>query len=367
MHDRIFAMVEKELRQLLRDRRSLVIAILLPVIVMFLYGYAYGGGTQHIPIAIGNLDSANELSVKLEELILQNNLFEVKKYVYSVDEAMRVIENGEVCGVIIIPDGFYEALTNNGVGYVAVITDGSIPTLSEAIQSGVRNILQNYEKMLLKSSYLKVEQLRMVRYGATLKNIDFFAPAVIGLVLQTIPVSLIAVSIVREKERGTFEQLVVSPIKTYEVIFGKFLAYATVSILDFFLIFSIGKLFFGIMIRGSFLEIFLASLLFLIGNLGLGLMISSISNSQLQAQQANSFIFIISAVFSGLLMPVQALPKAATIIAYFIPLYHFNEVLRPIMLKGLGLGDLAGEVMVLMFYALITMGISIIMFKKRLD
>lgn len=371
MYKRIFAMVEKELKQLSRDHRSLGIAILLPIIVMFLFGYAYGGGTQHIPIAIGNLDSSNELSIKLEELILQNNLFEVKKYVYSVDEAIRLIENGEVYGAILIPDGFYEALINNNVAYVVVITDGSISTLSEAIQTGVKNILENYKKSLLNTflmkDYLKLEQLRIVRYGATLKNIDFFAPAVIGLVLQTIPVSLIAISIAREKERGTFEQLIVSPIKAYEVIFGKFLAYAIISILDFFLIFLVGKLFFEIMIKGSFLEIFLVSLLFLAGNLGLGLMISSISVNQLQAQQATSFIFIISAIFSGLFMPVQALPKAATIIASFIPLYHFNEILRPIMLKGLGLKDLINEIIILMFYTLITLSISIKTFKKRLD
>ena len=366
----VSAVLRKDLTQFWRDKQTLALRTALPVLIILLFGYVYSGGVEHLPVVVANLDRSH-VSWQLVNRFVQCETFQIVKYADSIQEAERSVVEGQALGAMIIPDGFEEAITNYGTGYVVIITDGSVPQISAAILSAAYGVVTDfYYSITVRSQSVyspTVKPLSIVLFGAGLRMIDYFIPLVMGMMLLQTPSMLVAQSFAREKEMGTMEQLIVSPISTAELILGKLLANFVVTAGDIFLILLTAKVAFNILIRGSIFEIIFLCFLALLSSLSLGLLLSTVSRTQMQAVQTVAFAFIPMMLFSGFLVPVESLPLDLRVVSYVIPLYHFNVAMRTLMVKGLSMSACASNVLFLVGYTILTVVASIMIFRKRLE
>ncbi len=375
--NRILPIIRKEFIHILRDRRALMIAFLTPVIQMVILGYAATTDVRNVPLAVLDQDRTRQ-SRALIDAFVQSGQFTVYRYVMSERDLAAQIDSGQARAGLIIPPNYGRTVTaGRDVGVVFVL-DGSDPSVASNALSSARLIGASLatrvrEETLARRGVTTVTmpgapQVReRVWYNPDMDSAVFMVPGLIGLVLQFQATLLTASAVVRERERGTIEQLIVTPIRPYELMLGKILPYAVIELLVVGEVLLVGTLWFGVPIRGSLILLVAIACLFLVSTLALGLLISTIAHTQFEAFQL-SFLTLLPSVFiSGFIYPIDAMPAALQLISKIIPLTYFLVVVRGIIIKGVGIEALLPQIAALTIFGAALLTIASLRFRKRLD
>ncbi|MFL0268804.1 ABC transporter permease [Candidatus Clostridium radicumherbarum] len=372
---RFKSIIKKEFIQIKRDKASFGIAIGMPIMMILLFGYAVTTQLENISTVV--LDQSK--TAESRELIksFQNTLyFNIKEEVNSVDTAEKEINSGTAHAAIIIPPDYSTQLLNKEKPTIQLLIDGSDPTTARTAFSngvlagqsqGLKVMSSLSEKLSQKPQLGGIDVSTKVLYNPSLRNQNYTIPGLVGLVMQNITVLLTAFALVRERERGTIEQLIVSPIKSTELILGKLVPYVMIGFLDFLFSLALGMMWFNVPIHGSLGLLLFLGAGFVICALAIGILISTVSKTQLQAMQLSVVTILPSVLLSGFVFPREAMPKIIQLIGYVLPLTYFLNILRGIITKGVGMEYLFNDVALLFALGLILLIISIVRFKKKLD
>lgn len=371
---RLITIIHKEFLHIKRDKASLGIVIAMPLIFILVFGYAVNTDVDNIEIAVLNLDKTLESREYIDKFSA-SNYFKVKVYVDSINDIESLINKGKVKAAIIIPAGFERKLNRNESPQVQMIIDGSDPTIARtALQSGiliskVYSIKRQEKNLINKSSLItdSVDFRTRVWFNPNLESTKFTIPALIGLIMQNITVMLTAFTLVREREKGTIEQLIVTPIKSVELIIGKMVPYILIGSIDFLIALFFGTYWFNVPIQGNLTLLVVLGLGFVICALAIGMLISTIAKNQLQAMQMSILFILPSVLLSGFIFPREAMPTFIRIVGFGIPLTYFINILRGIILKGIGLNYLWKDTTILLIFGISLLILASIRFKKRLD
>ena len=372
---RFKAVLKKEFIQIRRDKPSVVMAVVMPVVLLILFGYAVNTDIDHLPTVIWDqsksLDSREIIAAFANSTYLDPDF-----YVSGYESITDHMDSGKARVAIIIPPGYGKALQGGQQAVVQVLVDGADPTAARAAMSAVQLVGLNKAWQIQAARFepqgvtlpnampLKVET--RVWYNPDMKSTVFNIPALIGLILQNVIAMLTAFSMVREKERGTMEQIVVTPIRPAELLLGKLLPFVAIGFVSLMFILLVGIYWFGVPPKGSIILLILLSLLFLITVLSIGLLISIISRTQLQAMQMTFLLILPSVLLSGFMFPRETMPPFLKLLGALLPLTYFLEIVRGIFLKGIGLNYLWKETLALGSFATILFSISIVKFKKNI-
>ncbi|MFM8320664.1 MAG: ABC transporter permease [Chloroflexota bacterium] len=375
MRTRLIAIVRKEFIQLARDKRMLMLILVIPLMQLFLLGYAATSDVRNIPLAVFDQSHSPEARALLDAY-RATDYFAFAYSVGSDSQLRTLIEKGQAsAGLIIPPD--YAVKVQQGQGQVALILDGSDPSIAATALSAAQLIAQNHatgllaEKLARSGSTLRiqppVEMRATVWYNPDMISSYFMIPGVIGMILYTITAILTATAVVRERERGTIEQLIVTPIRSWELLVGKVLPYVILGLFDTLEVLAVGHWWFGVPVRGSLLLIVVLSALFLLSGLGIGLFASTIANTQQEAM-LTVFMTLLPAIFlAGFFYPVSNMPWLLQMISYFVPLRYFLKIIRVLLLKGVGIETILNEVLAMGAFGVLIIAAAARRFRKRLD
>jgi ABC-2 type transport system permease protein len=359
---RIIALARKEFIQIIRDPRSLWMTFVMPVIMLILYGYAVVTDVKNIKIAI--LDrSKTPISRQLIDKFKSTGYFEIKRFVNSENEIKSLIDAGIVPVAVSIPVDFEKKIYKGQNPDIQIIVDGTdsnTATITSVYINGLSASMAGLEKIN------NVET--KIWFNPELRSTNFIVPGLICIIMMMISVILMSTSIVAERERGTFEGLISTPIKSYELILGKLFPYAVISLIEVIIITLIGAAWFHVPIKGSFMLFIFMSLIFLLCALGLGLLISTVAHTQQEAMII-SFLTSLLPTFllSGFVFPISSMPKIIQYISFLVPAKYFLVILRGIFLKGIGLEVFWKDALFLFMLGSFLCFLSLRRFKKRLD
>ena len=356
---RFKAVLKKEFIHVFRDKASLFMVLMMPVVFMLLFGYAVNTDVDNIPTAVLDMDKT-EASRELILDFQNTGFFRMELYADTMGTLDRAFANNDIkAGLMILPSYSREAAA---MDKVELIIDGTDPNTA-------RNVLQYGNAIGLNVTMREkggpVEGLNtQVWYNPNMESRRFTIPGLIGLIMQNITVMLTAFSLVREKERGTIELLAIAPLKSSELIFGKMVPYIIIGFMDFIAALGIGVLWFDVAVEGSLLLMVVTGLGFVVCSLSIGMLISTIAQSQLEAMQMTLFIILPSVLLSGFVFPLEAMPALIRGVSRIIPLTYFLEILRSIMLKGAGIESLHQEILSMAGLTAILLGVAISRFKQ---
>jgi ABC-2 type transport system permease protein len=376
INSRLGSLIRKEFIQIVRDPRTLVIMFIMPIIMLFLLGYAATNDVRNIPAAIFDQDR----SVAARELIDAYRAADYFRFDFDVsspEELQWLIDSGQARAGLIIPPDYGQRLTRHEPAQVAFVLDGSDPTIAATALSAATLIGQAKATAVLRATLetrgqsgsveAPVEVRTQVWYNPDLVSTYFMIPALIGTILQYMAVLLTATAIVRERERGTIEQLIITPIRSWELVVGKLAPYALIAFFNLLEVLIIGTLWFKVPVNGDLGLLLALSALFLLSTLGIGLLISTIARTQFEAMLL-AFLIQLPAIFlSGFFFPLAAMPPLLQALSYLVPLRYFLIIVRSIVIKGVGLEAVLGEVIALAIFGVVVMGIAARRFHKRLD
>ncbi|MCX8180425.1 MAG: ABC transporter permease [Thermofilaceae archaeon] len=363
----LVALMIKDIKQLLRDPRSLLMVLLMPPAVMAMFVSGYGEERSEVPIIVVNLDEG-AISWQLIELLRSSGSFKIVAYAPTMEAGIDLVRRGEAYAALIIPEGFSESVMKGYSTKIVTVLDAAYAMISELVWQAAVIMVQVFMKTASEMyGTFYIEVVRQTVYGPEVRSVDSFTSTILGVLLHLVPMSLIAVSISRERERKTFEQLIMAPVSGWQIVMGKFIAYALVTITDMVAVFGFAVYVLGVRVSGPPTVLILVSILLLLCSLSLGLLISAISRNQLQAYQAAIFFFIPSMLFSGFFMPVELLSPSTRAFGRVLPLYHFLRAFRNVQLRGWGFRDIVPECLSLLFETLIFLAAAIRLLKLRVD
>jgi ABC-2 type transport system permease protein len=352
-----------------------MLIIVMPILQLFLLGYAATTDVKNISLAVWDQNHTPE-SRALLEAVRSADYFRISYAVHSEDEYRTLIEKGRARAALIIPAD-YDRRVLEGNAQVSMVLDGSDATVGGTALSAARLIGQAYAtKLLAQQTALSghtisvtppMEVRTQVWYNPDLISAYFNIPGVIGMILSFITALLTATAVVRERERGTIEQLIVTPIRSWELIIGKILPYVLLAFVDVLEVLIIGHWWFGVPVRGDLGLIFILSGLFVLSSLGIGLFASTIANTQQEAVLTVMMTMLPSIFLSGFFFPIDAMPKFLQIVSYIVPLRYYLVIIRALLLKGVGAAALENEIIALALFATLIMGAAAARFRKRLD
>jgi ABC-2 type transport system permease protein len=375
MNSRLMSIIRKEFIQIIRDPRTLMLIIVMPIMELFLLGYAATSDVKNISLAVWDQSHSPQARALLDAF-RSANYFSIDYFVGSDQEYRTLIESGDIRAALIIPPDYEQRLLE-GKAQVSLVLDGSDATVGGTALSTAKLIGQSYATKVLAeqaaltgrpSSFSPPLDVRtQVWYNPDLIAAYFNVPGVIGMILYFITALLTASSIVRERERGTIEQLIVTPIRPWELVVGKLLPYTILGFVDTFEILVIGHWWFLVPIKGDLGLIFALSGLFIISSLGIGLFASTIANTQQEAFITVAVTMLPTIFLSGFFFPIEAMPKALQYVSAFVPLRYYLVIIRALLLKGVGAGALQSEIIALVIAAVVIMGAAAARFRKRLD
>ena len=373
---RFRALIKKELLHMVRDPRTLIFIFIMPVLQLLLLGYANNTDIKNVPTVIFD-QSNSQASRALLEAFRVTGYFSFD-YVASTDtEVNNLVAAGKVKVGITIPPDYNANLLSGSPAQVSVLIDGSDPTTASAVLSAATLAGQAHgtsielQKLALSGitglGVSPVDVRTRVLYNPDLLGAYNLVPGLIAMILFQTATSLTALSIVRERERGTIEQLIVTPIRSWELILAKIIPYIIVSFMDMLLILLIGTLWFHVPIRGSLWLLFGMTALYLLPTLGMGLLISTFAKTQQQAQLMTMPILLPAMMLSGFIFPVASLPVFLQLVGEIFPLTYFIYMLRAIVIKGVGIEMIIPQVIALSAFAIFFLGLAALRFNKKLD
>jgi ABC-2 type transport system permease protein len=375
MFGRIIPVIRKEFIHIFRDPRTLAVMFVTPLMQLILLGYAATTDVRNVPLAVYDQDRSGA-SRALVEAFVASGQFAVVRYVPSEDELAMLVDAGQARAGLIVPPGYAADLARNQAQVVFVL-DGSDPSVASSSLAGARLIGQAASTEVLQRSVARrgqsagisqpLEVRTRVWYNPDMRSAVFMIPGLIGLVLQLQATLLTSSAIVRERERGTIEQLIVTPIRPHELIIGKILPYALVALLILAEVLLLGTFWFGVPIKGSLLLLLAISCLFLISTLGIGLLISTVANTQQEAFLLTFLTLLPSVFLSGFIYPIAAMPFGLQLVSGVVPLTYFLVVVRGVVIKGVDLPVLMPQVIALAVFGAALITLASLRFRKRLD
>jgi ABC-2 type transport system permease protein len=375
MNSRLISIIRKEFIQILRDPRTLVMIIVIPIMQLFLLGYSATNDVRNVPLAVLDRSKSTE-SRALLDAYKAADYFRIAYTIQSEAEIETLIESGDARAAIIIPPDYAQRL-NDGDAQVAFILDGSDPTSASTALSAAQLISQAHSTKLLTERFSRTGQNMRIQppvqvrttvwYNPDMISAYFMIPGVIGMILYAIAAILTASSVVRERERGTIEQLIVTPIRPWELIVGKLMPYVILGFFNTIEVLAVGHWWFGMPIRGDLGLILILSVVFLATGLGIGLFASTIANTQQEAMLTVWMTLLPSIFLSGFFFPLEAMPKVLQWLSYLMPLRYYLVIIRSLLLKGVGLQMIQTDVIAMTLFAVGIMTAAALRFRKRLD
>lgn len=372
---RIAAIMRKEMFQLLRDWPTLVMTLMLPVLELLIIAYIGNLTVDHIPTVVADMSNDARSHAFINALTI-SGFFDVHDYVAAETDVIRAIDDGIAKAGIVIPPSFASRV-ERGTAQALIIIDGNDPFLVQSGYAAANAIAQTHGMALLLESTerlglgglekLPIALSTRILYNPNMTTVIFLVPGIAALVLQIQAVATAAMSVVRELELGTMEQLLVTPARPVEIIIGKMVPGMLTTSAIMAIILAIGILWFRVPFRGSIWLFLWLSLLFIVSGLGLGLLMSTIAKNQRQAQQLSTLLLLITMLLSGVVYTRLTMPKIVQRVGDLIPATYFIRIARGIITKGVGMSFLWRDVAVLVFYTLVVVTIAARTFKKRLD
>ncbi len=389
---RVLAVARKELRQLIRDRLTMGMIVGIPAIQLMLFGYAINLDVRGVSTAV--LDrSRSALSRKLLGEIEATQTFHIRAHAGSEAELVHMLERSEIGAAVVIPPDLDRRLLRGRGAEISILADASNPTVAAAVTlageglgrtlsartqpfvtgaaaAAMRAPPRDRERYGPLPDIVRQEPVRFAVlpfYNPEQRTAVFIVPGLIGVILTMTMMLMTALAVVRERERGTFEFLIATPVRRTEVMVGKITPYILVGHVQVALILALGALLFDVPIHGSLLDLGAGALVFVAAMLTMGLVISSLARSQFQAMQMSFFFFLPSMLLSGFMFPFEAMPVPAQWIGTCLPLTHFMRIVRGILLKGATIESLLGEVAAIGAFFCVALSVAVLTFRKRLD
>ena len=375
-NSRLLSIIRKEFIQITRDPRTLALALGIPVMQLFLLGYAATNDVRNMPLAVYDQDRGPAARALLDAYRAAD-YFRLAYDVDSEAQLRALIERGDARAGLIIPSDYTRQVTGAGAAQVAFVLDGSDPTSASTSLAAAQLIGQSHATAILAERLatggqsaaltLPVDVRTQVWYNPDMSSAYFMVPGLVGMILQTLTSMLTASAVVRERERGTIEQLIVTPIRSWELLLGKLVPYVILALANTFEVLLIGALWFEVPVRGDLLLITAVSGLFLVSGLGIGLLASTIANTQQEAMLTVWMTMLPSLFLSGFFFPLEAMPPFLQAVSYVMPLRYYLVAIRSLMLKGVGADALQVQIMALAVFGFAIMTIAALRFRKRLD
>jgi len=377
MIQRILALIQKEFAQVWRDRTTMGIMLGIPLMQLIIFGYAINTNVTHIPTVVAD-QSMDPASRSYIDAMVNSGYFDIIATAQDQASAIQNIDKGQVrVGIVIPPD--FEKHVLRGDAEVLILVDGSDFFTSQSANAYATLIGQEHAIQIVfqdiallggqasGSTMPSLNALLHVLYNPDMKTLWFIIPGMAAMLLQTQSLALTAAAVVREREMGTIEQILVTPIRPIELMIGKIVPYVIIAMLNMLTVIAIGVYWFGVPFQGSFWLFIGLSSLYVLSGLGLGLLISSVSQNQRQAQQLMMLFMMVSLLLGGFIFPRYTMPAAIRIIGNLFPITYFVPIARGIITKGIGLPVLSGEVVSLVIYIVVVMFLATITFHNRLD
>jgi ABC-2 type transport system permease protein len=372
---RIKALTKKEFIQMSRDVRSLMGGLFIPLLMIFLFGYALSLDVDRIPTVVLDFDRT-PMSREFIDRLTDSRYFTLVRYLDRDGDVDSSLARGEALMALVIPTDFASKVKQGVAAPVQAVFDGSDSNTAtialgyfKAVASGFDIALQEHRirRAGLTMVDMPLEERIRVWFNPELKSKNFIIPGLTGVIMMAICTILTALSVSREKETGTLEQLISTPITSLELLVGKLLPYLAVGLVDLALVVGAGVLTFNVPFRGSYIDLFLASLLFLIGTLSWGLFVSVIAKNQIQASQISMITAYLPAfLLSGFIYPIENMPVVLQAITFIVPARYFVEILKGLFLQGTGLSVLWPQFLALLIYAVLILYLARKRFTKRI-
>ena len=387
---RVMAVARKELRQLLRDRLTMGFVAGVPAIQLLLFGYAINQDIRHVPTGVVD-HSSSSVSRHLIGQLEATQTFRVTERPASEAEARRQLERGTIQAAVVVPPDYTRAYYRGRGAEILLLVDATDPILARAVKASANGLMERHnqrlqtfevgaggtrrvseernvfgaEPELVRSRFLRFAVLNL--YNPELRTPVFVVPALLGVILTTTMILMTSLAIVRERERGSFEFLIATPVRRTELMAGKLLPYIGIGFIQIVIVVVTGLVLFRVPVHGRLVDLGVASLVFIAANLTLGLVISSTTKSQFQATQMSFFFFLPSVLLSGFMFPFDAMPRPAQWLGELLPLTHFIRTSRGILLRGSTLFDQAGEIAAMLLFCAVGFFAATRLFTKQLD
>ncbi len=383
----MLSVARKELRQLMRDPLTSGFIVGVPIVQLALFGYAINQDIRHAETAV--FDASNSaISRHLVGQLEATQTFDVVARPPTEQQARQLLEDGKVSVIVLVPADFARHYYRGRGAEISFLVDATDPTLARAVQASTAGFEAHLNRhgatyvvgpgdTAARSAVRYSVQPDLVRerpwrfsvltyFNPELRTPVFVVPALLGVILTTTMILMTALSIVRERERGTFEFLIATPVQRFELMVGKIAPYVAIGFVQIVIVLLTGLLLFRVPVRGSLIDLAIASFLFIAANLTLGLVISSITANQLQATQLSFFFFLPSVLLSGFMFPFDAMPRPAQWLGELLPLTHYVRMSRGILLRGSEIGDHLPEAAALLLFFAVTLALATRLFRKEL-
>jgi len=376
---KVRAIAVKELRQVARDPLTLAMLLGLPTMMLLLYGYAVNFDVRHIRLAIQDRDKT-AASRDLGAAFVNSGYFDLAADLPAGADLERLTERRRAQAILVIPESYGRDLAAGRTARVQLVIDGADANTATTVLGYASAITAEAGAEVTRAAFLRnaggmggsggqrgaaparaepIDYEPRVWYNPELKSTQFLVPGLVGFILMLTAVLSTALSVVREKERGTMEQLRVSSLTPGELLVGKTIPYLAISLLATAIILLAARALFGVVVRGSYLDLFAVTFVYLVGALGLGLLVSSVADSQAMAFQLGAATSMLpSILLSGFIFPIRAMPAAVRALTYAVPARYFLVVLRGVILKGAGLAPYLTDLAFLLAYALVVLGLA---------
>lgn len=372
---RIWAIMWKEWLHIIRDPRTIIMILVIPPMMVVLFGYALTYDVKSIPLAVSDSDQSAASRALIKDFS-SSDYFRLTDSINGEAAIEAGFRAGDYKAALIVPRGFASDLAAQRTAPIEVAIDGSNTIIAGAAQRYTLVVSQQFAAayalknappaLAAKLTKPAIRLLPRILYNPDLSSINFIVPGLIALILMMIPAIITSVAIVREKETGTIEQLIVSPIKSYELMLGKITPYMVISALNAVMIIAAGVLWFGIPFRGSVPLLALMIVLYMMTTVGIGLLISTLTETMLTAQMVAFLGTMLPAfMLSGFVFPIESMPWFLQAVSYIVPGRYFLVVLRSIFLKGTGLASFWQQAVALLIFGVVLLTVSTLRFRKR--